>query len=170
MFHVSLDPMEMAAARVGIRLAPRKMVRSIHAHRLSEWCNQQYPSRSDDLVQNIFFQYFEVGVDIGMIDNLVEIAAMSGLNRFEAQRLLTSKLHMDDVAEKDAFAKLRLRVSGVPSFTINYQTKRKPFTFSGAQVRLYILQCFPCMTYSILPFSQPPEIMMQFLEEACKST
>lgn len=143
------SPLEMSASKVGIRFAPRRMVRSIHAHRLTEWCNQQYPSKSDDLVHNIFYQYFEVGVDIGIVDNLVEIAVMSGLNRFEAQRVLNSKTYLDEVTEKDGFAKLRLRVSGVPSFTINYQTKRKPFTFSGAQ---------------------PPEVMIQFLEEACKST
>ena len=124
----------MSAAKLGIRLASRRMVRSINAHRLTEWCNQLYPSRSDELVQNIFFQYFEVGVDIGNIENLVEIAVMSGLNRFEVQRVLNSKVYLDEVTEKDSFAKLRLRVSGVPSFTINYQTKRKPFTFSGAQV------------------------------------
>jgi len=118
------------------------MVRSIHAHRLTEWCNQQYPSKSDDLVHNIFYQYFEVGVDIGIVDNLVEIAVMSGLNRFEAQRVLNSKTYLDEVIEKDGFAKLRLRVSGVPSFTINYQSKRKPFTFSGAQVINYYLYIF----------------------------
>lgn len=128
----------MSAAKVGIRFAPRRMIRSLNAHRLSEWCNQQYPSRSDDLVHNIFYQYFEKGVDIGVVDNLVDIAAMSGLNRFEAQRILNSKAHLDEVIDKDSFAKLRLRVSGVPSFTINYQTKRKPFTFSGAQVPLLL--------------------------------
>lgn len=125
----------MSAAKLGIRFATRRMVRSINAHRLTEWCNQLYPSRSDELVQNIFYQYFEVGVDISSIDNLVEIAVISGLNRFEVQRVLNSKVYLDEVTEKDSFAKLRLRVSGVPSFTINYQTKRKPFTFSGAQVR-----------------------------------
>jgi len=90
-------------------------------------------------VNNLFYQYFSEGIDISKFDNLLNIAIDSGLERSEVSRILKSNSFLNEVMEKDSFAKLRLRVSGVPSFTINYQSKRKPFTFSGAQVVLAIM-------------------------------
>lgn len=86
------------------------------------------------MVNNLFYQYFSEGVDISKFENLVDIAVASGLDKNEVSRMLKSNSFVREVMDKDSFAKLRLRVSGVPSFTINYQSKRKPFTFSGAQV------------------------------------
>ena len=87
-------------------------------------------------MNNLFYQYFSEGVDISKFDNLLNIAIDSGLERSEVSRILKSNSFLNEVLEKDSFAKLRLRVSGVPSFTINYQSKRKELLLETTYVAM----------------------------------
>jgi predicted DsbA family dithiol-disulfide isomerase len=142
------SPIEASAARVGLRLNPkRRMVPSLNAHRLVEWCKVEHTHHSELLVNNIFDAYYGEALDISNTKVLTEIARRSGLNPAEAHSMLVSSQYKREVIEKDLHARSRQRVSGVPSFTITYRTARKPFNFSGAQ---------------------PPEVMVQFIQEASK--
>ena len=114
----------------------RRVVNTMNAHRLMEWCNTTQPELADSLMENLFSAYFEEGLDVSKFETLIEICRkVEGLDMEAAKTALeTTELFSDEVIEKDNKAKRGLRVSGVPFFIIENQNGGRPITFSGAQV------------------------------------
>jgi len=125
-----------AGRNVGIAFSKaRRVVPTLNAHRLMEWCNSRQPlQKSDELMENLFKKYFEEAKDISSHDVLVEAAREAGLDVAQVTAFLTSDELGSAVLGKDMQVKKEMRVSGVPFFVITKSGGGKPLTFSGAQV------------------------------------
>lgn len=129
------NPVDMAGRKVGLTLTlNRKIVSTKDAHRLVLWCNTSYPAYSELLVENLFHYHLVDGNDIANRNVLLEIVILCNLNVDEANAMLSSSAFTQELIDKDIHAKNKLRISGIPYFTINYYNKRRPFNFAGAQV------------------------------------
>jgi len=82
---------------------------------------------ADALVENLFNAYFIEGVDIGDLDNLVTIAAASGMDADETRAWLEGKGGATEVLAETRFA-YENGINGVPCFIFNRQ-----YAVSGAQ-------------------------------------
>ncbi len=128
------NPLEMAGHKVGISFnLSRRMINSIPAHRLTLWCQATAPEKNELLIDSLFYAYNVEAKDISNTLVLAQIAEQVGLSGREAQCVLQSSAFLQELLDKDVTAKHRMRVSGVPFFTIGYQNRRRPFSFAGAQ-------------------------------------
>lgn len=135
----------MAGRSVGINFnKSRRFINTINGHRLVEWCNQNSPEKSDELMENLFHSYFEEAKDISTTNELIDIAIKVGLNEQSVRDLYQSNELRSEVLELDQKAKQRYRVSGVPYFIVEDSNGGRPVAFSGAQVilSLYLLIIF----------------------------
>lgn len=82
---------------------------------------------ADALVENLFNAYFIEGVDIGDLDNLVELAEASGMDAEETRTWLEGKGGATEVMAETRFA-YENGINGVPCFIFNRQ-----YAVSGAQ-------------------------------------
>jgi predicted DsbA family dithiol-disulfide isomerase len=138
---LELDAQVAAAGRrEGIAFNFDKMARTpntLDAHRII-WLAGEWGAQ-DALVEALFLAHFTDGRDLSDRVTLAEIAAEAGLDRFEADGLLTGDGGLEVVRASDEQAR-RLRVSGVPFFVVNGRV-----ALSGAQ---------------------PPELFRQAFEQA----
>lgn len=134
-FNSSGNPLDLAGAKVGITFNKnRRVINTVDCHRIMEWCNQSYPSISNQLMEKMFQAYFENGTDISRSNELLTVVGSCGLNESEAERILQSNQYRDEVIAFDRQVKSK-RVSGVPFFIIESNVEgKKPVQFSGAQV------------------------------------
>lgn len=128
------NPLDTAGAKVGITFnRARRFVNTLNGHRLMEWCNKDYPSKSNELMEAIFHAYFEEAKDVSKVPELVTIAGSIGLDTEAVRTMLESDEFKDEVRQYDREVKTQLRVSGVPYFIVESNVGSKPIAFSGAQ-------------------------------------
>lgn len=130
------NPLTVAGNIVGIQFnSSRKIVRTMDAHRLLEWCKLKHPDCVDLLVETIFHKYFINGEDISQPTVLEDIAWKVGLVRDEVREMLSSSAYIEMVLEKNQYCTHTLNVSSVPYFVIQPSDGHlRPIVFSGAQV------------------------------------
>jgi predicted DsbA family dithiol-disulfide isomerase len=98
---------------------------TLDAHRLI-WLAEQ-ENIQDAVVEALFLAYFTEGRDISDRQTLLDMVAQAGLNRSQAEGVLTSASGQEAFQKADELAR-RFRVQGVPFFLINGEA-----TLSGAQ-------------------------------------
>ena len=116
--------------------AIKKVPNTRDAHKLILSANS--PKLQNLIVNKLFEAYFILGVDIGEANNLLDIAAKSGFQRSEAEKILVdpelnSRVEVLEEQISD------LGIMGVPAFLYNGH-----YLFSGAQsaetIRLSIIK------------------------------
>jgi predicted DsbA family dithiol-disulfide isomerase len=134
------NPLDKAGENVGVLFNKnRRIVNTLNGHRLMEWCNQNDPTKSTDLMEAIFHAYFEVGIDVSKHEELLKIAESCNLDKESVRALLDSNLFAADVRSFDSHVKSNLDISGVPFFIIeSNKGKQRPVVFSGAQVSIQL--------------------------------
>lgn len=98
---------------------------TFEAHHLIWFAQQQ--GKQGDLTEALFLAYFTEGRDIGDKQELVEVAAETGLDRDEVQQFLASDQGVEEVRAEEA-AGHRMGIRGVPYFVLNGR-----YAISGAQ-------------------------------------
>jgi predicted DsbA family dithiol-disulfide isomerase len=105
-----------------------------NAHRIILLAKED--GKQNDVVENFYSAYFCEGIDLSKKDNLLDIAARSGLDRGKIEQLLesnTGKVEIE-MAEKELHD---LGITGVPLFIIDNK-----FAISGAQPVDAFIQAF----------------------------
>lgn len=102
-----------------------RMPNTIHAHRLIKFATRQ--GMTIPVIDTLFKSYFREGVDIGLIEDLIELGTELGLDEMEMARYLYSDLDFASLMNDNARVH-RLGVSGVPCVVVDDR-----FAISGAQ-------------------------------------
>ena len=119
---------ETIGAEEGINFAFDKITRTpntVLAHRLIRWARGH--GAQDAVVEALFSAYFFDGVDIGNLENLVEIAVINGLDDEETFEYLNGPDGVREILDETRLA-YNTGITGVPCFIINRQ-----YAVSGAQ-------------------------------------
>ncbi|MEK9594812.1 MAG: DsbA family oxidoreductase [Rhodospirillaceae bacterium] len=119
---------EAIGAEEGIDFAFDKITRTpntVLAHRLIRWARGH--GVQDAVVEALFSAYFFDGVDIGNLENLVEIAVINGLDDEETFEYLNGPDGVREILDETRLA-YNSGITGVPCFIINRQ-----YAVSGAQ-------------------------------------
>jgi predicted DsbA family dithiol-disulfide isomerase len=128
------NPLDVAGEKVGIKFnRSRRFINTTNGHRVMEWCNQNSPDKSNDLMERIFHAYFEDGKDVSKTEELLAIVSTAGLDVDAVRGMLSTDALRQDVLQYDRQVKTQLRVSGVPYFIVESNTGARPTAFSGAQ-------------------------------------
>lgn len=98
---------------------------TIQAHQLWHWTKQY--QKENEWKEAVMIAYFTNGTDLSKKENLLLLVSQIGLNRVEAEKVLTSDLFLD-VIQEDIYQSRTLGISGVPYFLIN-----EKYVISGAQ-------------------------------------
>lgn len=127
------SPLDIAGQRVGIAWnRNRRVVNTISAHRLMEWCNSNHPDKADALMEAMFHGYFVECKDLNSNEILVNFAVGLGLSKEPVESVIAGDSFKDQVLAKDNHAKRSMRISGVP-FIIFEKDKQTLDVLSGAQ-------------------------------------
>ena len=128
------NPLYRAGQKVGISFnKTRRVINTLKAHRLVEYCKAIEPEKENDLMQSLFKSYFEQANDLNRMDQLMKCAKEVGLkNLDETEGFLASSAAESETTSK-ALSWSRKGVSGVPFFIFESNTGGKPVAFSGAQ-------------------------------------
>ncbi len=119
---------ETIGAEEGINFAFDKITRTpntVLAHRLIRWARGH--GAQDAVLEALFSAYFFDGVDIGNLENLVEIAVINGLDDEETFEYLNGPDGVREILDETRLA-YNSGITGVPCFIINRQ-----YAVSGAQ-------------------------------------
>lgn len=134
-FSAPNNPLDAAADRVNIKFnKARRVINTMDAHRLVEWCSEKHPDRVDLLMESMFHAYFENARDLSKHEELLQVTDGVGIDRSAVQTVLLSDAHREAVLRFDR--DIKRRVSGVPYFIVEDPRfpRQKPVTLSGAQV------------------------------------
>jgi predicted DsbA family dithiol-disulfide isomerase len=122
------DPLIKAGAEDGVPYQFERITRTpntLNAHRVIRWAAEA--GKQTDVVEALFLAYWRDGRDIGNVDELVEIAAATGLKK--------SRVAADLASDKDrleVFSEVQqaqsMGIQGVPTFVF-----AQKFGVSGAQ-------------------------------------
>jgi|EP00505_MAST-04D_sp_SCG-Rhode-Island_P002247 predicted DsbA family dithiol-disulfide isomerase len=128
------NPLSRAGQKVGISFnKTRRVINTLKAHRLMEYCKTVEPEKENDLMQSLFKSYFERANDLNRTEQLLKCAKEVGLkNLDETEGFLASPAAESETKSK-ALSWSRKGVSGVPFFIFESNTGGKPVAFSGAQ-------------------------------------
>ena len=113
------DRVAAAATSEGLDFAFDRIERTpntFKAHRLI-WLAQR-EDRQDDMVESLFYGYFNQGLDIGADDTLVAIAIEAGLDGDRVSRHLQIEEGIDAVRQEETRGH-QLGIRGVPHFILN---------------------------------------------------
>ncbi len=102
------------------------------AHELTRYAAEF--GKEEAMAEVLFSAYFEKGIDIGLKDNLVQLAREVGLDQTKALEALDQERYKE-VVLKDQDLASSLGVSSVPFFVIEDQ-----YSISGAQSQEYFNQ------------------------------
>ena len=107
------------AAQVGLHydMEHAHPANSFNAHRLVHLAAKH--GLSGEMVEKLHSSYFVEGKNIGQIQDLVNVAVSVGLDKKEAETMLSSDTYGADVRADEAEAK-RLGVTGVPFFSFGF--------------------------------------------------
>ena len=112
----------------------RRTPNTLDSHRLI-WFAQKH-GKGDAVVEALFNAYFMDGVDVGERKNLVSIAAATGIEEAQADRLMATDEGLREVvAEEEQFK--AMGIDGVPGFIVNSR-----FLFSGAAEPQVMIEAF----------------------------
>ena len=95
------------------------------AHRLWQWSRQF--NKEGELKEALMKAYFTDGTDLSKKENLLVVAVSVGLDKIEADKVLSNDLFEQEV-EMDIYQARQLGIRGVPYFLINEKA-----SISGAQ-------------------------------------
>ena len=98
-----------------------------NAHRLVLWAQDQDPVVAQRLLEAMYSAYFEQGRGVFSTDDLVALAAESGLDADAAREMLAGSAYLDQVVEDQVLART-FGANGVPFFVID-----RAYGVSGAQ-------------------------------------
>lgn len=98
-----------------------------NAHRLVLWAQDQDPVAAQRLLEAMYSAYFEQGRGVFSTDDLVALAAESGLEADAAREMLAGSAYLDQVVEDQVLART-FGANGVPFFVID-----RAYGVSGAQ-------------------------------------
>ena len=98
-----------------------------NAHRLVLWAQEQDPVAAQRLLEAMYSAYFEQGRGVFSTDDLVALAAESGLEADAAREMLAGSAYLDHVVEDQVLART-FGANGVPFFVID-----RAYGVSGAQ-------------------------------------
>merc|ERR1712137_1176712 len=137
------SPVNTAGEMSGIHFNhSRRMVNTLDSHRLIAWA--QNHGKHLEMVEAIFTNYFENGVDISRNDRLEEIAVTvlgDSVSKQEIHQFLTSDELRSEIRAEISEAK-ESNISGVPHFTITDESTGKGFILSGGQPPERFIQVF----------------------------
>ena len=142
------NPLDAAGNKVGITFNPsRRVIPTKICHRAMEWSNTNFPEKSNEFMESLFYSYFTEGKDISKIPEIESCANKVGLNGVELRQILeTTSDFTGEVDTKVRFARLNLHVTGVPYFIIESNISgKRPIQFSGAQVTIYHVYYYNCL-------------------------
>jgi predicted DsbA family dithiol-disulfide isomerase len=135
---VELDALVVAVGKLeGIPFAFDRIERTpntLDAHRLIRLAEGQGVQGA--VVEALFRAYFTEGRDISNRQTLLDVVAEAGLNRNQAEAVLTSDDGLEAIKDAEALAR-RFRVEGVPFFIVN-----GTLPLSGAQQPEAFLEAF----------------------------
>jgi len=137
----NIDKMFEQMRRTGLEAgidfnSQRKIMPTIHCHRLMTWTNEKYGSKEGDrLMEEMFKRYFEGGQNVNDKNFLLQcVDKVSTIDRKEAELILDDpQKYRNEVFSSDNNAKRKLGVSGVPYFILERPAPLAPIKFSGAQ-------------------------------------
>jgi predicted DsbA family dithiol-disulfide isomerase len=89
--------------------------------------------KANQLMEIMYSEYFEKGVNINNVDVLTALAERVGLDKVEARLAIENQDLQAVVRQKDQTYKTRMNVSGVPFFIIEPNNGDRAIAFSGAQ-------------------------------------
>ena len=98
-----------------------------NAHRLVLWAQDQDPVAAQRLLEAMYSAYFVQGRGVFSTDDLVALAAESGLEADAAREMLAGSAYLDQVVEDQVLART-FGANGVPFFVID-----RAYGVSGAQ-------------------------------------
>ncbi|MEY3733803.1 MAG: hypothetical protein RL347_1162 [Actinomycetota bacterium] len=98
-----------------------------NAHRLVLWAQDQDPVVAQRLLEAMYSAYFVQGRGVFSTDDLVALAAESGLEADAAREMLAGSAYLDQVVEDQVLART-FGANGVPFFVID-----RAYGVSGAQ-------------------------------------
>ena len=122
------DRVAAVGTNVGIEFAFDRIARTpntFDAHRLIWFAQQQ--GRQDEVVEELFHEYFTEGLNIWQPELLVLLAVRAGLDGEAVVRLLHAQEGVDAVRQEEAHGH-QLGIRGVPYFVLNGKA-----ALSGAQ-------------------------------------
>jgi predicted DsbA family dithiol-disulfide isomerase len=123
-----------AGRAVGIQFTnQRNMYPTVQAHALMEYVKKSDNAKANALMEIMYAEYFEKGVNINNVDVLTALAERIGLDNVEAKAATENQELQAVVRQKDKMYKTQMRVSGVPFFIIQPNNGDRPIAFSGAQ-------------------------------------
>ena len=132
-----------------------RMPNSLLSHRLVYFCQE---SKQQNLItENLFRSYFFYGLDIGRLENLIQISEESGLNSQKVKEYLSSDADSNLIREQDKKAR-EIGITGVPCFIINDE-----FVVSGAQEPKVFLQVFDAAETSTATAAKRPLPALQLV-------
>jgi predicted DsbA family dithiol-disulfide isomerase len=95
------------------------------AHRLWQWSKKS--DKSNEVKDALFHAYFTTGIDLSVNENLLDVIAGTGLDIYEAEKILYSD-SFEEQLEEDKYEASQMGIRGVPYFLINEKA-----VISGAQ-------------------------------------
>lgn len=102
-----------------------RIVNTFAAHQLLDWAQEHH--KQHPLKMALFDAHFRDGLDVSLPEVLVDIAQTVGLDKTEAERVLTTASHANDTRARQQFWTER-GISGVPAMV--FQSK---YLLTGAQ-------------------------------------
>lgn len=102
------------------------------AHELTRYAKDE--GKEEAMAESLFSAYFEKGVDIGNLTNLVDLATGIGLDGDRVCEVLEEGLYKD-VVEEDQRLAYKMGISSVPYFVIDNK-----YAISGAQSQAHFNQ------------------------------
>ncbi|KAK8807395.1 hypothetical protein WA158_004154 [Blastocystis sp. Blastoise] len=87
------------------------------AHRLVKYCQKNYPQLVNPLIESLFYEYFENGKNISLIEVLNDISMNIGLP--DVTEMLIGNEMKREVLTEDRYAKDELDIHGVPYYIID---------------------------------------------------
>ena len=136
----------VAGRAVGIQFTnKRNMYPTVQAHALMEHVKKSDNAKANALMEIMYSEYFENGININNVEVLTFLAEKVGIDKVEAKAAIENQDLQALVRQKDQAYKTEMRVSGVPFFIIEPNNGNRPIAFSGAQ---------------------PPDIIAEQLEKA----
>jgi predicted DsbA family dithiol-disulfide isomerase len=124
----------VAGRAVGIQFTnKRNMYPTVQAHALMEHVKRSDNAKANALMEVMYSEYFEKGININNVDVLTALAERVGIDKVEAKAAIENQDLQALVRQKDQAYKTEMRVSGVPFFIIEPNNGGRPIAFSGAQ-------------------------------------
>eukprot|EP01118_Nematostelium_gracile_P006496 TRINITY_DN2087_c0_g1_i1.p1 TRINITY_DN2087_c0_g1~~TRINITY_DN2087_c0_g1_i1.p1 ORF type:complete len:212 (-),score=57.70 TRINITY_DN2087_c0_g1_i1:59-694(-) len=112
-----------------------QVANTLNSHRLIDYAHRH--GKQNEVVNELFRNYFEEEKNLGSVDTLVEAASKAGLDANAARQYLNSEEDVDSTKKKVKDIVREYNVTGVPYFIFN-----DSIALSGAQEPATFLKVF----------------------------